>query len=73
MLHDIDRGNKEVLHVLEHHGADLLGASYFQQVLLGIAGGSFITLAAGLSAVLATGVSALGPNKLLQGVAFTGG
>jgi formate/nitrite transporter FocA (FNT family) len=73
VLEDIDRHNKEVLHQLEHHGAELLAGSWLQQLALAVSAGSFITMAAALAAVLSTNVETYGASKFMQGLAFTSG
>lgn len=73
VLDDIDRTSKEVLHKIEHKGADLLTGSPFQQLLLAITAGAFISFAASLAAVLASGFTATGAQKFMQGLAFTCG
>jgi formate/nitrite transporter FocA (FNT family) len=72
-LQDIDEPHKEVLHRIEHKGADLLTGSPFQQALLAITAGSFITFSACLAAVLSSEVASFGMRKFVQGIAFTMG
>ena len=67
VLEDIDRTTKDVLHKIEHKGADLLTGSPFQQFLLAVTAGSFICFAAGLSAVISSGFDAYGAKKFMQG------
>jgi formate/nitrite transporter FocA (FNT family) len=73
VLEDIDRVQKEALHSIEHHGAELLSGSVLQQFLLAVSAGGLITFAAALSTALSAGFESWGAQKFMQGLAFAGG
>lgn len=73
VLEDIDRIQKDALHHIEHHGAELLAGSVLQQFLLAVSAGSFITFAAALASVLSSEITSWGGQKFMQGLAFAGG
>ncbi|WP_425046295.1 formate/nitrite transporter family protein [Primorskyibacter sp. S87] len=63
----------EVLPAMKHEAGFYLGLGPMQIFVLAMMGGAFVTLGALFSLLLSTGVSAYGPQLLLQGLGFSTG